>query len=76
MKNFLRQCTIYIKTLAFQVLQESSSTIQNSAAAFSDTNQKHVCWKSYKVSKVFGCVAGVGLLQYWVRPFEKICVVK
>ena len=33
---------------------------------FSDTNQKHVCWKICKMSKVFGCVAGVYFLNCWM----------
>ena len=28
-----------------------------SANVFSDTKQKHVCWKNYKVIKVSGCIA-------------------
>ena len=42
------------QTFAFKVLQEYSSV----QIFFSDTKQKHVCWKNFKVKKVFCCVSG------------------
>ena len=35
------------------------------ANVFSDTNQKHACWKICKACKVFGCVAGVKLVRFF-----------
>ena len=34
-----------------------------SVNVFSDTKQKYVCWKIYKVRKVYGCVAGAYYFQ-------------
>ena len=52
--------------------------------SFSKTNQKHFCWKTCKVSKDFGCVAGeyfflilseLRVLK-WARFFERSFTVK
>ena len=51
---------------------------------FSDTKQKHVYWKSWKVKKVFWlCFRGIlfsmsNELRFvkWVRFFERNCIVK
>ena len=34
-----------------------------SANVFSDTKQKHICWKIFKVRKVFGCIARLYYFQ-------------
>ena len=52
-KNFFREIYRNIQTFAFKVLQESSSWVSGNGAVqsfFSDTKQKHVCWKICKLS--------------------------
>ena len=65
-KNFLTEIYINIQTLSFKLLLECSSWGVKkwcSGNVFSDTKQKHVCWKICKVKKVFGCVAGTYYFQ-------------
>ena len=65
--NFLTEIYRNMQTFAFQMLVECSSrTFRNDAVQmfFSDSNQKHLFYKNFKGSKVFGCVAGVYLLRY------------
>ena len=51
-------------TFAFKVPKACSSWVsKNGANVFSDTEQKHICWKIFKVRKVFGCVAGAYYFQ-------------
>ena len=60
-KNFLKEIYRNIQTSTFKVLQECSSWASRNGAVqivFSDTKQKHVCWKICKVRKFFGCAAG------------------
>ena len=74
-----------LRTLALKVFREFSSwASKNAASAFFDTKQNHVCWKFWKVSKFFGCIArvyffimlrGLRFVQ-WVRFFERNCIVK
>ena len=55
-KNFLTEIYRNIQTFAFKMLQECSSwAIRNGAVQFfSDSKQKHVFWKTFKVREVFG----------------------
>ena len=62
-KNILAEIYRNIQTLAFKVLQECSSLASRNDAVFSDTKHKHVCWKIFKVGKVFECVAGAYYFQ-------------
>ena len=50
-KNFLTEIYKNIETFAFKMLQECSSwAIRNGAVQFfSDSKQKHVFWKTFKV---------------------------
>ena len=66
-KTFLRDIYQNIQTFVFHVFREFASKAFGNGVVqmfFSDTNQKHVCWKICKVSKVFCCVAEVYFLQY------------
>ena len=65
-KHFFTEIYRNIQTFAFKVLQECSSWESRNRVVqmfFSDTKQKHVCWKICKVKKVFGCVAGAYYFQ-------------
>ena len=60
-KHFLTEIYRNIQTFAFKVLQECSSWGVKkwySANVFSDTKQKHFCWKIFEDRKVFGCIVG------------------
>ena len=51
---------------AFKVLRDCSSWASRNDAVqifFSDTKQENVCWKMFKVRKVFGCVSGAYYFQ-------------
>ena len=54
----------FIQTFAFKVLQKCSSwALINGANIFSDTKQKHVCGKIFKVRKFFGRIGGAYLFS-------------
>ena len=67
-KNFFKEISRIIHTFAFTVFQECSSWASRNGGVnvFSDTKQKHACWKICKRRKVFGCV----------RFLEQNCIVK
>ena len=53
------------------------------AIVFSDTKQRHVCWKIFKVKKVFGYVAGAYIFNVnevevhkMNEFFEQNCIVE
>ena len=50
-KHFLKEIYRNIQSFAFKVLQESNSLKQ--CKLFSDTKQKHFCWKICKLRKLF-----------------------
>ena len=65
-KHFLMEIYRNTQTFAFKVLQECSSWAPRNGAVqifFSDTKQKHVCWKICKVRKDFGCAGAAYYFQ-------------
>ena len=60
-ESFLKEIYRNIQAFALKVLQERQEIVQ--CKCFSDTKQKHVCWKFCKVRKVFGCVVGAFYFQ-------------
>ena len=65
-KSILKEIYRNIQTYAFKVFQKCNSWESRNGAVqtfFSDTKQKHVCWKICKVRKAFGCVAGAYYFQ-------------
>ena len=62
-KNKFMEIYRNIQAFAFKVLQKCSSRNGAAQMFFSDTKQKHVCWKICKVRKVFDCVAGAYYFQ-------------
>ena len=66
-KNFLKEIYRNIQIFAFKVLEECSSWMSRNGPLqffFSDTKQKHVCWKICKVRKVFYSVLEAYYFQY------------
>ena len=67
-KNFLTEIYRNIQTLALKGLGRQFLGVKKycSANVFSNTKQKHVGWKAFKVKRNFGCIAGAYYLQYQV----------
>ena len=81
-KSFLKEIFRNVQAFAFKVLQECSSWASRNGACniFSDTKQKHDCWKICEVRNIFGCVARAlsSELRFvnWVTLSERNCIVK
>ena len=64
LSNIVKTGSEQTEQISLQMLRECSSWHLELVQLnfFSDTSQKHLCWKICKMSKVFGCVVEVCFL--------------